>query len=78
MSNSFTWKVTKLNLEKVNGHVTDGFCNGAEYRVTADDSTCQASAYIRVDFERPDTLVPFEDLTEEIVIGWAKDMLAGI
>jgi len=69
MSTTFTWKVTKLNFEKA-----DGFVTSAEYRVTSDDSASRAGAYISVEFERPDVLIPLDDLTEEIVAGWIQDM----
>lgn len=70
MSTTFTWKLTNIYCD-----FSDGFVNSADYRVDADDETSRASARGSVDFERPDTLVPFDDLTEEIVIGWVKENL---
>jgi hypothetical protein len=42
--------------------------------VDASDGTYSAGAYGSIGFERPeDDMIPFADLTEEIVIGWVKD-----
>jgi hypothetical protein len=45
----------------------------AHYTVTAEDGTYSSGAYGSLGFERPDKLIPFADLTEEMVIGWVKD-----
>jgi hypothetical protein len=45
----------------------------AHYTVTAEDGTYNSGAYGSLGFERPDTLIPFADLTEDTVIGWVKD-----
>jgi hypothetical protein len=45
----------------------------AHYTVTAEDGTYNSGAYGSIGFERPDTLIPFADLTEDMVIGWVKD-----
>ena len=36
-------------------------------------TTYTAGAYGSLGFERPDNLIPFADLTEDLVIGWVKD-----
>jgi len=65
---TFTWAITNLERETENG-----FVFVAHYTVTANDGTYSAGAYGSLGFDRPDNLIPFADLTEEIVIGWVKN-----
>lgn len=62
-----TWQVNDMQRELV-----DGFVNKVIYRVIGTDGTYQTRATGEVELERPETLVPYKDLTEEIVIGWVK------
>ena len=55
----------------------DGFVFTAHYTVTAKDEAYSAGAYGSVGFQRPENLIPYADLTEEIVIGWVKEALGG-
>ena len=64
----FTWAIANLERE-----TADGFVFTCHYTVNANDGTYSAGAYGSLGFERPDNLIPFADLTEEIVIGWVKD-----
>jgi hypothetical protein len=64
----FTWAIANLERE-----TADGFVFVAHYTVNANDDTYSAGAYGSLGFERPDNLIPFADLTEEIVIGWVKE-----
>lgn len=68
MSTTFTWTVTNMHCD-----FSDGFVTSAEYRVDADDGTSRASAYGRINFERPDVLIPFDDLDIDIIADWVKD-----
>ena len=68
MSTTFTWAIA--NLERETG---DGYVFTAHYTISANDGTYSAGAYGSVGFERPDTLIPFDSLTPEIVIQWVKD-----
>ena len=68
MSTVFEWHIANLERE-----TEDGFVFVAHYTVNANDGTYSAGAYGSLGFERPDNLIPFADLTEEIVIGWVKD-----
>ena len=70
MTTEVTWSVNQLERE-----TADGFVMIAHYRVDANDGTYQAGAYGSIGFERPDTLIPYADLTEETVIGWVKEKL---
>ena len=64
----FTWKIANLERE-----TADGFVMTAHYTVTAEDGTYNSGAYGSLGFQRPDTLIPFADLNEDMVIGWVKD-----
>jgi hypothetical protein len=66
----FTWKISQLERE-----TQDGFVYTAHYTVDAKDDTYSAGAYGSIGFERPDDLVPFADLTEELVVEWVKAAL---
>ncbi len=70
MTNSNTWTISNLERE-----TADGFVFQAHYTVDLRDGTYSAGAYGSIGFERPDTLVPFADLTEDQVIGWVQDAL---
>ena len=68
----FTWAIANLERETADGYV---FC--AHYTVSANDGTYASSAYGSIGFQRPDDLIPFADLTEELVVGWVKQALGG-
>jgi hypothetical protein len=66
-----TWKIAQLERE-----TSDGYVFTAHYTVDANDGTYSAGAYGSLGLERPEgEMVPFADLTPEIVIGWVKDKL---
>ena len=70
MATTNTWKINQLERE-----TADGYVFTAHYTVEASDETYKSGAYGSIGFERPETLVPYSDLTEEIVVGWVKDQL---
>jgi len=70
MTTTFTYKIANLNRE-----TADGYVFGGGYTVKANDGTYESGAYGNIEFERPDTLVPFADLTEDTVVGWIKDKI---
>ena len=70
MATTFTYKIANLDRE-----TQDGYVNTAHYTINAEDGTYNAGAYGSLGLERPDTLVPFADLTEDTVVGWVKDKL---
>jgi hypothetical protein len=50
----------------------------AHYTVDANDGTYSAGAYGSVGLERPEgNVIPYADLTPEVVIGWVQDKLGG-
>lgn len=68
METTFQWKIANLERE-----TADGFVFTAHYTIGAEDGTYTSSAYGSIGLERPDTLIPFDSLTEEIVVGWVKE-----
>jgi hypothetical protein len=68
---TFFWKIANLERE-----TDDGFVFTAHYTISAQDGTYTASAYGSIGLERPETLIPFAQLTEAIVVGWVKDKLS--
>ena len=72
MSTTNTWKIAQLERE-----TADGFVFTAHYTVSASDGTYSAGAYGSVGLEKPETLVPFADQTEEQVVGWVKAAIGG-
>ena len=79
--NTYTWKVA--NLER---NVADGKVNVVHYTVNAlsdqvdpnseSGGFFSAGAYGSVGLDG-DLSVAFEDLTEEVVVGWVKEKLGG-
>ena len=70
MTTTFTWAIANLERE-----TADGFVYTAHYTVNAEDGTYSAGAYGSIGLERPDTLIPFDDLTEGMVVGWVTEKL---
>jgi len=65
----FNWTV--LNLDR---KTEDGFVTTAHWNVTATDGDFSASAYGSVGFSG-DLTTPYEDLTEEQVLGWVWEQI---
>tara|TARA_B100001248_G_C27132886_1_gene340943 strand:+ start:280 stop:594 length:315 start_codon:yes stop_codon:yes gene_type:complete len=65
-----TWEVNTLQRE-----LSDGYVNKVIYRVKGSDGTYETRATGEVDLEKPETLIPYKDLTQETVIGWVKAKL---
>ena len=81
MANTYSWKVA--NLER---NVADGKVNVVHYTVNAVSDEVNpnsekggfysAGAYGSVGLDG-EVSVPFESLTEEVVVGWVKEKLGG-
>ena len=65
-----TWQVNTL--QRV---LADGYVSKVIYRVNGADGDYSFRATGEVDLPKPDTLVPFKDLTETQVINWVKAKL---
>jgi hypothetical protein len=68
---------TVWNIAQLERHTADGIVYTAHYTVDANDGTYSAGAYGSVGLEQPDPddIIPYADLTPEIVIGWVQDKL---
>ena len=70
MSITKTWEVNTLQRE-----LADGYVNKVIYRVKGTDGTYETRVTGEVELEKPETLVPYKDLTQDTVIGWVKAKL---
>ena len=66
-----TWEINTLERE-----LADGYVKKVIYRVKGiDGSEEKARETGEVELAKPDTLVPYKDLTESTVLGWVKAKL---
>ena len=66
-----TWEINTLERE-----LADGYVNKVIYRVKGmDGSEEKTRATGEVKLAKPDTLIPYKDLTESTVLGWVKAKL---
>ncbi len=65
-----TWTINQLDRQ-----TSDGLVITAHYTVNAIDGDYSAGSYGTVGFERGDTFIAYESLTETQVIAWVKDKL---
>jgi hypothetical protein len=71
MATTTTWNIAQLER-----HTADGIVFTAHYTVDANDGTYSAGAYGSIGLDAPeDNIIPYADLTPEIVIGWVQDKL---
>jgi hypothetical protein len=71
---TITWAIANLERE-----TEDNFVFTAHWTVNAveedGEESFSASAYGSIGLERPENLIPYEDLTEEIVVEWVKEKM---
>ena len=73
MATTITWNIAQLER-----HAADGIVFTAHYTVDANDGTYSAGAYGSIGLEQPEgNVIPYADLTPEIVIGWVQEKLGG-
>jgi hypothetical protein len=72
MATTFTWGINTLERE-----TDDGFVFVAHYGISANDGTYSSSAYGSIGFERPENLVPYAELTQDLVVAWVQEALGG-
>lgn len=72
MATTFEWGIA--NLER---HAADDIVYTVHWTLSAHDGEHSASIYGSVGLEAPeeDAVIPYEDLTKEIVVGWTQDKL---
>jgi hypothetical protein len=67
---------TIWNIAQMERHTADGIVFTVHYTVAAADGTYSSSAYGSIGLDAPeDNIIPYADLTPEIVIGWVQDKL---
>ena len=67
---TITWTIAQLDRQ-----TSDGLVTTAHWRVDAVDGEHSACSYGTVGFERGDTFIAYESLTEAQVIAWVKEKL---
>ena len=68
-----TWGVAQMER-----HTADGIVFTVHYTVSANDGTYSSSAYGSIGLEQPEgDVIPYADLTPELVIGWVQEKLGG-
>ena len=68
---TITWNIAQLER-----HTADAIVFTVHYTVDANDGTYSAGAYGSIGLDAPeDNIIPYADLTPEIVIGWVQDKL---
>lgn len=71
MTTEYTWTINQMDRKIVDGYVTT-----VHYSVSATNGTHSSSSYGAVGFsEEPETMIPYDELTKEIVIGWVQTSL---
>ena len=74
MATEFNWRIAQLERT-----TADGVVFTAHYTIDARDEAYSAGAYGSIGLEQPDPedIIPFDDLTEELILGWVKEKLGG-
>jgi len=69
---TFNWQIPQMDRL-----TADGFVVTVHYNVTATDDTYSASTYGTINYtqEQGETYIPYDDLTEAIVVGWVQTAL---
>ena len=67
---TITWTIAQLDRQ-----TSDGLVTTAHWRVDAVGGEHSAGSYGTVGFERGDTFIAYDSLTEAQVIAWVKDKL---
>jgi hypothetical protein len=70
---TFEWGIAQMER-----HTADGIVFTVHYTVAANDGTYSSSAYGSIGLEQPKgDVIPYADLTPEIVTTWVQDKLGG-
>lgn len=69
---TFNWQI--VNMERL---TADNFVVVVHYNVSATDDTYQASTYGTTSYTQTpgETYIPYDDLTQDIVVGWVQEAL---
>ena len=67
----YTWSINQM--ERL---TSDGFVVTVHYNVSATDGNYSASTYGTCGYtQESESFIPYEDLTQELVVGWVQDSL---
>ena len=73
MTTTFSWAIASCDRT-----TADGIVFTVHYTVAANDGTYSSSAYGSIGLEQPEgDVIPYADLTPELVIGWVQGKLGG-
>jgi len=73
MTTTYTWAIASCDRT-----TADGIVFTVHYTLAANDGTYASSAYGSIGLEQPEgDVIPYADLTPELVIGWVQDKLGG-
>jgi len=73
MTTTFSWAIASCDRT-----TADGIVFTVHYTVAANDGTYASSAYGSIGLEQPEgDVIPYADLTPELVIGWVQGKLGG-
>ena len=69
---TFNWQIVQMDRL-----TSDGFDVVVHYNVSAEDGDYQASTYGTTSYTQTpgETYIPYEDLTQPIVVGWVQEAL---
>ena len=67
---TITWNIEQMDRQTSNGLVTT-----VHWRANAAEDSYSATSYGSVGLSAGQSLIPFADLTKEVVIGWVKSKL---
>ena len=71
MTTTYTWAIASCDR-----HTADNIVFTVHYTLSANDGTYASSAYGSIGLEQPEgDIIPYADLTPELVIGWVQDKL---
>lgn len=70
MAPIISWHIANLERE-----TEDGFVFTAHWTANIIDGEFSAGCYGSIGLERPEDLVPYEDLTEDMVLEWVKEKM---
>ena len=73
MTTTYTWAIAQLERT-----TADGIVFTAHWTLAATDGTYASSAYGSIGLEQPEgDIIPYADLTPEIVVFWVQEKLGG-
>jgi len=71
MTTTYTWAIASCERT-----TADGIVYTVHWTLSANNGTYASSAYGSIGLEQPEgNIIPYADLTAEIVIGWVQDKL---